>query len=213
MNNAANTAKKYFSHSSIKSIEFVSPVFARKYKIVVFVPLKNADELTFKMAASGAGNIGKYSVCSFRTKGVGTFIGSAASKPKIGKKGRFEMVEEIRLEMICEQNDLDEVIDTVYKNHPYEEPACEIYPVIVKDTKLNKETALVYLKKTVKIKDILKKAGPKISISSLSAKLLNTGVTRALIDLTGKTQYEISPAKTKTIVIRKNKNIINFEVI
>ncbi len=213
MNNAANTAKKYFPSSVIKSIEFVSPVFARKYKIVVFVPLKNADELTFKMAAAGAGNIGKYSVCSFRTRGVGTFIGSASSKPLVGKKGRFEMVEEVRLEMICEQNDLDEVINTVYRNHPYEEPACEVYAVIVKDTKLNKETALVHLKRAVKIKDILKKAGPKISITALSAKLLNTGVTRALIDLTGKTDYEISPAKTKTIVIRKNKNIINFEVI
>ncbi len=213
MNNAANTAKKYFPATAIKSIEFVSPVFARKYKIIVFVPLKNADELTFKMAAAGAGNIGKYSVCSFRTKGVGTFLGSASSKPKVGKKGRFEMVEEIRLEMICEQEALDNVINTVYSNHPYEEPVCEIYPVIVKDTKLNKETALVQLKKAVKIKDILKKAGPRISISALSAKLLNTGVTRALIDLTGKTQYEISPAKTKTIVIRKNKNIINFEVI
>lgn len=213
MNNAANTAKKYFPSGSIKSIEFVSPEFARKYKIVVFIPLKNADELTFKMAAAGAGNIGKYSVCSFRTKGVGTFLGSASSKPKVGKKGRFEMVEEIRLEMICEQNELDEVINTVYKNHPYEEPACEIYPVIVKDTKLNKETALVHFTKSVKIKDILKKAGPRISSEALPAKLLNTGVTRALIDLTGKTQYEISPAKTKTIVIRKNKNIINFEVI
>lgn len=213
MNNAAKTAKKYFPSTVIKSIEFVSPVFARKYKIVVFVPLKNADELTFKMAAAGAGNIGKYSVCSFRTRGVGTFIGSASSKPLVGKKGRFEMVEEVRLEMICEQNDLDEVINTVYRNHPYEEPACEVYAVIVKDTKLNKETALVHLKRAVKIKDILKKAGPKISITALSAKLLNTGVTRALIDLTGKTDYEISPAKTKTIVIRKNKNIINFEVI
>ncbi|HMQ78031.1 MAG TPA: hypothetical protein PKE39_05300 [Ignavibacteria bacterium] len=213
MNNAANTAKKYFPSSAIKSIKYISPVFARKYKIIVFVPLKNADELTFKMAAAGAGNIGKYSVCSFRTKGVGTFLGSASSKPRVGRKGRFEMVEEIRLEMICEQEELDKVIDTVYKNHPYEEPACEIYPVIVRDIRPNKETALVHLKRAVKIKDILKKAGPKISAAALPVKLMNTGVKRALIDLTGTTRYEINPSKTKTIVIRKNKNIINFEVI
>ena len=113
MNNASNTAKKYFPAAAIKSIEFVSPVFARKYKIVVFVPLKNADELTFKMASAGAGNIGKYSVCSFRTKGVGTFIGGGGSKPVVGKKGKFEMIEEIRLEMICEQDDVDNIISTL----------------------------------------------------------------------------------------------------
>lgn len=213
MNNAAVTAKKYFSVSNIKSIQYVSPQFARKYKIIVFVPLKNADELTFKMASQGAGNIGKYSVCSFRTKGVGTFIGGKGSKPTVGKKGRFEMVEEIRLEMICEQNDLDKVVNTVYENHPYEEPACEIYSVIVRDTKLNKETALVHLKRSVKVKDFLKKIKPALNSNKLSAKLLNISVTRAFIDLSGNTTYNVSPIKTKTIVIKKNKKIINFEVI
>ncbi|MEO8514923.1 MAG: hypothetical protein ABI543_15300 [Ignavibacteria bacterium] len=213
MNNASVTAKKYFASSNIKSIQFVSAQFARKYKIIVFVPLKNADEITFKMASAGAGNIGKYSVCSFRTKGVGTFIGGKDSIPAVGKKGRFEMTEEVRLEMICEQNDIDSVVNTVYENHPYEEPVCEIYPVIVRDTKLNKETALVHLKRSVKVKDLLKKVKPALNSSELPAKLLNTSVARAFIDLSGGTAYNISPAKTKTIVIKKNKNIINFEVI
>lgn len=213
MINAASTAKKYFASSNIKNIQYVSPRFARKYKIVVFVPLKNADELAFSMASSGAGNIGKYSHCSFRVTGIGTFLGSKSSKPAAGKKGRFEMVEEVRLEMICEQSDLDSVINTVYKTHPYEEPACEIYPVIVKDTITNKDTVLVQLKKAVKVKDILTKLNSKITANDLNLKMLNTSISRALIDLSGKTQYEITPAKTKTIVIKKNKNIINFEVI
>ncbi len=219
MKNAAVTAKKYFAASNIKSIQYVSPQFARKYKIVVFVPLKNADELTFNMASQGAGNIGKYSVCSFRTKGVGTFIGGDGAKPAVGKKGKYEMVEEIRLEMICEQNDIDSVVNAVYDNHPYEEPACEIYPVIVKDTKINKETALVHLKKSVKIKDFLKKIKPALNSNELSEKLFNISVTRAFIDLSGNTSYNISTANqtgssvTKTIVIKINKNIINFEVI
>jgi hypothetical protein len=213
MNNASVTAKKYFASSNIKSIQYVSPQFARKYKIIVFVPLKNADELTFKMASVGAGNIGKYSVCSFRTKGVGTFMGGKGSKPAVGKKGRFEMTEEIRLEMICEQNDLDMVVNTVYENHPYEEPVCEIYPVIVRDTKINKETALVHLRKPVKVKEFLKKIKPALNSSELPSKLLNISVTRAFIDLSGSTAYNISPSKTKTIVIKKIKNIINFEVI
>lgn len=213
MIDASNTAKKFFPAANIKKLEYVSPVFARKYKIAVFVPLKNADEMTFKMAAAGAGNIGKYSMCSFRTAGIGTFKGSSSSKPFTGKKGKFEMVEEIRLEMICEQKDLDNVINTVYSVHPYEEPACEIYPVIVKDNKVNKKTALLHFKKPVTLGDFIKKAGPRLKAEPLPVKLLNTKVHRAFIDLTGKTEYEIKPLKTKTLVIRKNNNIINFEVI
>ena len=213
MIDASHTAKKYFPATNIKKLEYVSPVFARKYKIAVFVPLKNADELTFKMAAAGAGNIGKYSICSFRTLGIGTFKGSSASKPFTGKKGKFEMVEEIRLEMICEQKDLDNVINTVYSVHPYEEPACEIYPVIVKDTKVNKKTALVHFKKPLMILDFIKKAGPGIKTEPLPTKILKTKFQRAFIDMTGKTDYDIKPLKTKTLVIRKNNKIINFEVI
>ena len=197
MKDASITAKKYFSASNIKNVQFVSPLFASKYKIVVFVPLKNADELTFKMASLGAGNIGKYSICSFRTKGVGTFLGNKSSKPAAGKKNRFEMVEEIRLEMISDQNDLEQIVNAVYQYHPYEEPVCEIYPVIVKDTKLNKETALVDFRRPVKVKDILRKVNPALLESNLPQKMLNVSVGRAFIDLTGKTSYNVSPAKNQ----------------
>ena len=212
MTNAAIAAKKYFTSSNIKSIQYASGMFARKYKIVVFVPLKNADELTFKMAHSGAGNIGRYSVCSFRTKGVGTFIGGRGSQPKAGKKGKFEMLEEIRLEMICEQSGLEKVVNAVYDNHPYEEPACEIYPVIVKENSINRSAALVQFKKPVKVIDVLKKVNSSININELPLKLPGTSVKQAFIDLTGSDNTEFTPLRDKTIVIRKNKNIINFEV-
>jgi hypothetical protein len=103
MNNAIKTAKQFFSVSNIKSIESTASLYIKRYKIVVFVPLKNVNSLTFQMASAGAGVIGSYSICSFRIKGTGTFKGGKNSNPKIGKKGRFETAEEIRFEMICDK--------------------------------------------------------------------------------------------------------------
>ncbi len=108
------------------------PRYNKKHKIIVFVPLKNADELTFAMASAGAGIIGNYTVCSFRVTGIGTFLGGEGSNPKAGKRGRFEMAEEVRIEMLCDKKNLDKAIDKIYEVHPYEEPAYEIYKVSVR---------------------------------------------------------------------------------
>lgn len=213
MANAAGTAQKYFGKANIKSIKYVSPLYAKKFKIIVFVPLGSVDELSFKMASAGAGNIGKYSFCSFRTKGIGTFMGSLSTNPAIGSPGKLEMTEEIRLEMICQQEDLDSVINIIYASHPYEEPACEIYPVIVKETQLNKNTALIELKKPVLLKDIMKKINRKIEIPATNIKTFSKKFKKIFIDLSGKTEFSISPAKEKTLVIKINNKIINIEII
>ncbi|KXK42786.1 MAG: putative GTP cyclohydrolase 1 type 2 [Chlorobi bacterium OLB5] len=213
MANAAGTAQKYFGKANIKSIKYVSPVYAKKFKVVVFVPLESADELSFKMASAGAGNIGKYSLCSFRTKGIGTFMGSRTSNPATGTPGKFEMTEEIRLEMICPRESLDKVINIIYASHPYEEPACEIYPVIVKETQLHKDTALIELKKPVILNDVMKKMNRKIELPGMNIKAFSKKYKRIFIDLAGKTEFSITPAKEKTLVIKKINNIINIEVI
>lgn len=213
MKDAALEAKRLFGNSNIKKLEYVSPEFARKYKIVVYVPLKNTDELMYKMAAAGAGNIGKYSLCSFRMNGTGTFKGSGTSNPAVGKKNRLEKTEETRLEMICEQQDLEKIIDNVYKFHPYEEPACEIYSVIVRETAVNKKTALIELKRKVKISDVIKKLNAGIDQTFLSSLKSRASAGRVFMDLTGKAEYSPVPGRHKTLVIKKNKNILNIEVI
>jgi hypothetical protein len=106
--------------------------FEKKYKIVVFVPPDETDRLTFAMAKEGAGKIGNYTVCSFRMQGTGTFEGGSSANPRVGKKGKFEKVKEVRLEMLCDEKYLNNAVDKMLAVHPYEEPAYEIYEVLVK---------------------------------------------------------------------------------
>lgn len=106
--------------------------FVKKYKIVTFVPEKYTDRIAFAMADAGAGKIGDYSVCTFRIKGTGTFIAGEGTNPRIGRKGKYERVQETRLEMICDRKNLSKAVDKMLTVHPYEEPAYEVYEVMVK---------------------------------------------------------------------------------
>jgi dinuclear metal center YbgI/SA1388 family protein len=98
-------------------------------KLVVFVPHDAADRLRDALAGVGAGVIGEYSHCSFNLEGRGTFLGSEATHPTVGKAGRFEIVDEVRLEMVCPPRLLPLVAETLRREHPYEEPAWEAYPL------------------------------------------------------------------------------------
>lgn len=213
MNNAIKAAKKIFSASNIKSIHNTGSLYTKRYKIVVFVPLKNVNRLTFQMASAGAGVIGSYSVCSFRTTGTGTFKGGKTSNPKIGKKGRFETAEEIRLEMICDKKNLGAVIDKIYRFHPYEEPACDIYEVIARTDKTGNKVVSVMLKKSIAAKNVFQKINASIDLSKLPANIKNIKVKQAIVDYSSDGVFRMSDSKNKTLYIRRNKNITNIEIL
>jgi len=98
-------------------------------KIVVFVPPDDVDDVAEAMFAAGAGWIGQYHHCSFRLRGEGTFWGTEATSPHIGRAGRLERVDEIRLEAVCPRAAVPEVVQAIRAAHPYEEPAFDIYPL------------------------------------------------------------------------------------
>ncbi len=99
------------------------------YKVVVFVPEEDALRVYDAMTRAGAGNIGSYSHCSFWQKGIGTFKPNASAKPYIGDNDKINRVSEIRIESIINKQKLSSVMRAIYRVHPYEEVACDIYPV------------------------------------------------------------------------------------
>ena len=102
-------------------------VTTRKHKVVVFVPDGDLAKVADAMFAAGAGIIGQYSQCSFRLPGTGTFFGSDTTNPTVGQKGRREEVAEWRLEVVCPDKCLSEVVRAMRFAHSYEEPAFDVY--------------------------------------------------------------------------------------
>jgi dinuclear metal center YbgI/SA1388 family protein len=100
---------------------------ARQFKVAVFVPDSDLEKVADAMFAAGAGRIGEYSQCSFRLRGTGTFFGSESARPAVGQKGIREHVQEWRLEAICPEQDLEQVVMAMRRAHSYEEPAYDVY--------------------------------------------------------------------------------------
>ncbi len=102
---------------------------SKNVKLVVFVPLTHADIVRQALGEAGAGKIGNYDFCSFSSRGTGRFRGNELSNPVIGEKGKYESVEEERIEVIVPREILKEVIEKMKSVHPYEEVVFDIYPI------------------------------------------------------------------------------------
>lgn len=100
-------------------------------KLVVYVPQSHADVVREALGKAGAGTVGDYTYCSFSVKGTGRYIPLDTAHPYIGTPGILEEVAEERIETVCFKKDLEEIIDTVKKVHPYEEVAFDVYPLVL----------------------------------------------------------------------------------
>jgi dinuclear metal center YbgI/SA1388 family protein len=100
-------------------------------KLVVFVPQDAVDRVSQAIFDAGAGEIGNYRCCSFQSPGTGTFFGNEASQPTIGKAGKLERAQEIRLETVLPSSKVNDVIRAMRRAHPYEEPAFDLLQLAV----------------------------------------------------------------------------------
>jgi hypothetical protein len=91
--------------------------------ISFYVPVKDADRVKDAMFHAGAGRIGNYDHCSYESRGSGQFRPLAGSNPTIGSVNKLEIVEELKVEMVCEDHLAHEVVAALKKSHPYETPA------------------------------------------------------------------------------------------
>lgn len=98
-------------------------------KLVVFVPVEHTDAVAEAISRAGAGWIGRYSDCTFRVKGTGTFRPLEGTNPFIGQQGQLEKTDEVRLETIVPASRVKPVIKAMLASHPYEEVAYDLYPL------------------------------------------------------------------------------------
>jgi len=141
------------------SFELIEPLYTEKlYKLIVYIPKGHEDKIFKALVAAGAGHIGNYSSCSYRTEGVGTFIPEEGTHPFIGEQGKLEEVDEIKLGTLVPKSILNKVLKTLIKVHPYEEPAYDIMPIdnpgnsygLGRLAQLQNETTLAVYAETIK---------------------------------------------------------------
>lgn len=99
---------------------------AANCKLVTFVPHDAVAAVSGAMFAAGAGRIGNYSSCSFRSSGTGTFFGEEGTKPAAGQAGRLETSVETRIETVVPLAKVADVVRALKQSHPYETPAFDL---------------------------------------------------------------------------------------
>jgi dinuclear metal center YbgI/SA1388 family protein len=95
-------------------------------KLYCFVPDEQVDQVRNALFDAGAGQIGRYSECSFNSNGMGTFKPGPATRPYIGKEGERSHVNETRIELVYPQHLEPAVIRALRLSHPYEEIAFDL---------------------------------------------------------------------------------------
>jgi hypothetical protein len=201
---------RLFKKTEIAKKEVLNYSYTLRKKIVTFVPLQHVDKLTFEMSFAGAGKIGNYDMCSFRLKGLGTFRPGSGSKPFSGKKGKLAFEEEVRLEVECGPEKLDNVIDALLANHPYEEVAYEVYDF----QKRTGEPASIYVcfKNSITLKDIVHRINKKINPETIK----NNFKIKNLCFTNNDSEKAITPKAKElkcNLIIISEKNKIKFKNI
>ncbi len=120
----------------IKECSPLVPYAGQSCKLVTFVPATAVEKVAAALFAAGAGKVGmgRYSECSFRVPGTGTFRPETGASPQVGEIGKINFVDEIRIETIVPENSLPPVLKALQQTHPYEVPAFDIYPVRFADS-------------------------------------------------------------------------------
>lgn len=96
-------------------------------KLVFFVPETHKEIVKNAVFEQGAGRYHGYEHCSWETLGQGQFKPLSGSQPFIGSEGRVENVTEYRVEMICSEKIIKDILNALITAHPYETPAYDVH--------------------------------------------------------------------------------------
>ena len=100
-------------------------------KLVTFVPPEHLDAVVDAVTATGAGTIGDYSRCTFRSRGTGTYRPLEGASPHVGSHGADHAVDEWRLEVVVARAGMARAVAALESVHPHEEVAVDLVPLVV----------------------------------------------------------------------------------
>ncbi|MAM71789.1 MAG: NGG1p interacting factor NIF3 [Gammaproteobacteria bacterium] len=99
-------------------------------KLSFYVPESHLDEVKTAVFAAGGGRIGNYDSCCWQTAGQGQFRALEGSDPYLGQQGQVEVLAEFKVELVCEDNLIGDVLAALKAAHPYEEPAFDVVQLV-----------------------------------------------------------------------------------
>ncbi|WP_179343882.1 Nif3-like dinuclear metal center hexameric protein [Winogradskyella ursingii] len=164
-------------------------------KLQTYVPKENADNLREALFNSGAGTIGNYESCSFNLEGKGTYLGNENSNPVVGEKGKLQTEEETLISVTFKKHLESQILNTLFKAHPYEEVAYEI--TTLENTNQHIGIGMIgELENAMDEKDCLEYIKNKMNTEAIRhSKFLNKPIKKIAV-LGGSGSFAINAAKS-----------------
>jgi len=100
------------------------------HKLCFYVPESHLEQVKDAVFKAGAGRIGHYDRCCWQVLGEGQFRPLPGSSPYLGKDNEIERVAEYRVEMVCDEAVIKDVVEALRQSHPYETPAFDLLNLI-----------------------------------------------------------------------------------
>ncbi|MCB9032702.1 MAG: Nif3-like dinuclear metal center hexameric protein [Chitinophagales bacterium] len=110
----------------LQNLKILAPKKSILKKLYTYIPTAQKENLLNALYQAGAGNIGNYSNCSFSTEGIGSFKANENANPTVGKINETHYENETKVEVLFPIHAERNILQALFKHHPYEEVAYEI---------------------------------------------------------------------------------------
>lgn len=167
-------------------------------KLTTYVPKAEAAKLKDSLFEAGAGNIGNYSNCSFTVDGTGGYKGGENSNPSKGEVGQLHFEEETQINVTFATRNVNNILQALFQNHPYEEVAYEVFSLDNKDQNIGMGM-VGKLREPLEEGDFLSLVKQKMNVSVIKhSRLLGKKVKKVAV-LGGSGAFAISAAKASGV--------------
>ena len=99
------------------------------YKLEIFVPESHFEEVCQALWSVDAGHIGSYDRCLSWSRVNSCWRPLEGTNPYDGVPGQLSRAEEVKIEVCCRGERLEETLAAVKGVHPYEGPVIYVLPV------------------------------------------------------------------------------------
>lgn len=99
-------------------------------KLEIFIPRTHMAPLQEALRSVDAGHIGKYDCCLSYSPVMSTWRPLPGSAPYNGAENEISEEPELKVEVCCKAERLEETMGAVRRAHPYEEPVINVIPLL-----------------------------------------------------------------------------------
>ncbi len=100
------------------------------YKVIVRIPEDYSEELMDAIDQVIEPLYPGYDRCFSIIRSTGTWRSLEGSDPYNGEIGKITVADELSIEFICRDSEIENVLRTIERIHPYEEPGIDVIPCI-----------------------------------------------------------------------------------